>query len=97
MIMRQFENLRKMDILKKNQNLKWEFFPKKGSRVIVTSFNQNQTIVKVYFTILNVFKISSFGYNYAAFWKLEKNGHLFLKKIETWNWNIFLKKEAESI
>ena len=65
--MQQFKNLRKMDIFEKNQNLKWEYLPKKGSRVIVTSFSQTSTIVKVYFTILDVFKISSLGYNFAAF------------------------------
>ena len=64
--MRQFENLRKMDIFEKNRNLKWKYLPKKGGRVIVTSFSQTYTMVKVYFTILDVFKISSFGYNYRA-------------------------------
>ena len=38
----------------------------KGSKIIVTSFDLNQTIGKVYFAILNVYKISSLGYNYAA-------------------------------
>ena len=62
----QFENFEKMVIFKKNRNLKWEYLPKKGSRVIETSLNQTYTIVKVYFTILDVFKTSSLGYNYAA-------------------------------
>ena len=44
---------------------------KKGCIVIVTKFNQTQSIVKVYFTILDVFKITSLGYNYAAIWKFE--------------------------
>ena len=55
-----------MDIFEKNQNLKWEYLPKKGSRVIVTSFSQTKTKVKVYFTILDVYKISNLGYNYVA-------------------------------
>ena len=55
---------------KKKRNLKWEYLPKKGSRVIVTSFSQTYTIVKVYFTILDNFNISSLDYNYAAIWKL---------------------------
>ena len=61
--MRQFKNLRKFDIFEKNQNLKWEYLPKKESRIIVTNFSQTYTIVKVYFTIMDVFKISSLGYN----------------------------------
>ena len=65
-IMRQFENFRKMDIFKKSRNLKWEYLPKKGSRDIVTSFSQTYTIVEIYFKILDVFKVSSFGYNYTA-------------------------------
>ena len=64
--MQQFENLKKMDIFEKNRNLKWDYLPKKGRKVIVTSFIQTLTIVKVIFTILDVFKISSLGYNYAA-------------------------------
>ena len=39
-IVRQLENLRKMNIFEKKGNLKLEYLPKKGSRVIVTSFNQ---------------------------------------------------------
>ena len=64
--MRQFENFRKMEIFKKNRNLKWEYLPKKGRRIIVISFSKTYTIVKVYFTILDVFKKSSLGYNYAT-------------------------------
>ena len=36
---RKFE---KMDIFEKNRNLKWEYLPKKGSSVTVTSFSQTQ-------------------------------------------------------
>ena len=39
-IIRQFEDSRKMEIFEKNQNLPWEYIPKKGSKVIVTSFRQ---------------------------------------------------------
>ena len=62
----QFENLRKINIFEKNRSFKCEHFPKKGRSIVVTSFSQTYTIVKVYFTILDVFKISSLGYNYAA-------------------------------
>ena len=50
--------------------------------------------MKVNITILNVFKLSSLGNNYAAIWKLEKNGH-FLKKSK-FEMEISSKKEAES-
>ena len=73
--MRQFENLRKMDIFEKNRNLRLEYLLKKGSIKIVTSFSQIQTIMKLYFAKLDVFKISSLTYNYVAIWKFKKNGH----------------------
>ena len=47
--------------------------------------------MKVYFTILDVLKISSLGYNYAAIRKLEKNGH-FYKKLK-FEMEISSKKE----
>ena len=68
---------------------------KKESRVIVTSFSQTQTIVKIYFTILDVFKISSLGYNYAAISKLEKNEHF--RKNQNLKWEYLPKKEEESL
>ena len=64
--MRKFKNLKKIDYFEKNRNLKWEYLPKKGNRIIVTTFSYNYTIVKVYFTILDVSKLSSLGYNYAT-------------------------------
>ena len=92
--MRQFENFRKVDILKKNRNLKWEYLPKKGSKIIVTSFSKTYTIVKVFFTILDVFKIISLGYNYAAILKFEKN-EPFLKKLK-FKMGISSKKRKQS-
>ena len=59
--------------------MEWQYHPKKGSRIIVISFNQTLIIVKVYFTILDVFKLSSLGYNYEAIWKFEKNEHFWKK------------------
>ena len=55
-----------MEIFAKNRNLKCEYLPKKGSRVILTSLNHTDTIVKKYYTILDLFKISGLCYNYAA-------------------------------
>ena len=40
LIMRQIEKFDEKDIFEKNWNLKWEYLPKKRSRVIVTSFSQ---------------------------------------------------------
>ena len=71
--MRQLENSRKIEFFKKNRNLKWEYLPKKGSKIIITSFSQTLTIVKVYFTIFDVFKISSLCYDYATILKFKKN------------------------
>ena len=64
--MKQLENLRKIDFFEKNSNLKWEYLPKKESRIIVTSFNQAYIKVRVYFKIFEVFEMCSLGYNYAA-------------------------------
>jgi len=94
-IMRQFDILRKMGIFVKNRNYKWEFLPKKWSRLIVTSFITIYRAVKVYFVSLDVFKISGLGFNYDSIWNFEKK-YNFLKKIEIWNGNIFRKVEVES-
>ena len=53
-------------------------FSNKVIRIIVTIFSQTYNIVKVYITILNVFKMSSVGFKSAAIFEFEKNGH-FLK------------------
>ena len=37
--MRQFENFDENGNFRKDRNLKWEYLPKKGGRVIVTSFS----------------------------------------------------------
>ena len=44
---------------------------------------------------MDLFKISSLGYNYAAIWTYEKNGD-FLKELK-FEMGIFKKKEAESL
>ena len=57
-------------------------------------------MIKVYFAILGVFKISNLGYNYATILKLEKNWH-FLEESKfemvisskKWNGNIFQNKK----
>ena len=46
-----------MDIFEKKAKFEMEISPKKGSRVILTSFSQTYTILKVNFTILDVFKL----------------------------------------
>ena len=51
--------------------------------------------MEVYFTILDVFKISSLGYNYAAIWKFKKNGH-FWKKSKS-EMGIYSEKKSRSI
>ena len=77
-IMQQFENLRKIAIFKKNGNLKWKCLSKEWKRIIVTSFTRNKTIVKISnLAILDFFKISSLGSNYAAIWKFEKYSNFF--------------------
>ena len=84
-----------MDIFEKNRNLKWEYLTKKESRLIVTSFSQTQTIMKVYFTILDVFKIIVWAIIKRQFENLGKMD--FLKKIEIQKGNFFQKEEAESL
>ena len=54
-----------MGIFEKNRKKKWEYLPK-NKKIIITSFTQDRTIVKVYLAILDVFKINSLHCNYAA-------------------------------
>ena len=58
-IMRQLEIFDENGYFWKKSIFEMGISSKKGSRDIVTSFSQTKTIVKVYFTILDVFKISS--------------------------------------
>ena len=50
---------------------------------------------KVYFVILDVFKINCLGYNYAAIQKIEKNGQF--EKNGNLKWKYLPKKEAVSL
>jgi len=72
--MRQFENLKKNGHFLKKSKFGIKISSKKERKIIVTSFNENYSIVKEYFKIFDVLKKKRrLGYNYPAIYKFEKN------------------------